>query len=78
LEQQEQMAILENAIEQASFTAGERYVFDNRVMSDAPKTLQEIADALNISRERARQLEAQVLKKIKSAVSKAIRTRLGD
>ena len=40
-------------------------IFDQRIVSDEPRTLQEIADVLNISRERVRQIEHGVLGKLK-------------
>jgi RNA polymerase sigma-32 factor len=46
-------------------TEKERYVVEHRVMSDDPRTLQEIGDNFGISRERARQIEANALRKIR-------------
>lgn len=46
----------------------ESYIILNRVMADDPKTLQEIGSKYNISRERARQIEKQALKKIQLAL----------
>lgn len=46
----------------------ESYIILNRVMADDPKTLQEIGEKYNISRERARQIEKQALKKIQLAL----------
>ena len=43
----------------------ERYIIKNRIMADDPKTLQDIADKFNISRERVRQIEAGALIKLK-------------
>lgn len=40
------------------------YIFDNRIMSDKPMTLQRIADKYNISKERVRQLEERLLKRL--------------
>jgi RNA polymerase sigma-32 factor len=37
-------------------------------MADDPKTLQEIGDIYNITRERARQIEKQALKKLRLAL----------
>ncbi len=39
-------------------------IFDERIMSQNPLTLQEIGDRYSISRERARQLEAKVIKNL--------------
>jgi RNA polymerase sigma-32 factor len=44
------------------------YIFHNRIMSDEPITLQDVGDKYGITRERARQLEARVIKKIKDRI----------
>ncbi|MBI5510803.1 MAG: RNA polymerase factor sigma-32 [Deltaproteobacteria bacterium] len=49
----------------ATLNDKERFIVENRIMSDEPKTLQEIGTYFHISRERARQIEGNVLKKIK-------------
>ena len=46
-------------------TEKERFVLEKRVMADEPLTLQEIGDHFHISRERARQIEANALRKVK-------------
>jgi RNA polymerase sigma-32 factor len=46
----------------------ESYIILNRVMADNPETLQEIGSKYNISRERARQIEKQALKKMQLAL----------
>ena len=38
-------------------------------MSDEPKTLQEVADKFGITRERARQIEAKVVEKLRQHMS---------
>ena len=43
----------------------EKFIFDRRVISEDPVTLQEIGEKFQISRERARQIENRVLKKFK-------------
>jgi len=43
----------------------EQTILESRLLSDDPRTLQDIADAYGISRERVRQIEANLLKKIK-------------
>lgn len=43
----------------------EKMILDKRLLSDDPKTLQEIADKFSISRERVRQIEVNLLKKMK-------------
>lgn len=43
-------------------------VFDTRMMAESPLTLQEIGDKYGITRERARQIETNILKKLKAFV----------
>jgi RNA polymerase sigma-32 factor len=43
----------------------EKYILQNRVLGDPPKTLQEVGDHFGITRERSRQLEERVIEKIK-------------
>lgn len=43
----------------------ELYIFEHRVLSEEPQTLQDIGAHFNISRERARQIESRVVKKFK-------------
>ena len=43
----------------------ERVIFQERLMSDNPQTLQEIADIFGFSRERSRQIEAKVIEKLR-------------
>jgi RNA polymerase sigma-32 factor len=47
----------------------ERIVFSERLMAEEPKTLQEIADQFGITRERARQIEAKVIEKLRQHMS---------
>ena len=46
-------------------TERELEIFDQRIFSDAPVTLQEIGDRYGISRERVRQIEKNVIKKMR-------------
>jgi RNA polymerase sigma-32 factor len=46
----------------------ERYIVINRIMADQPETLQEIGDRFKITRERARQIEKEALKKMREAI----------
>ena len=48
-----------------SLNEKERYIVENRLMTDEPKTLQEIGQHFSISRERARQIEGNVIRKIR-------------
>ena len=52
----------------AKLSERESYIILNRVMAADPQTLQEIGIKYNISRERARQIEKQALKKIQLAL----------
>jgi RNA polymerase sigma-32 factor len=52
----------------ANLSERESYIILNRVMADDPMTLQEIGDKYNITRERARQIEKQALKKVQLAL----------
>lgn len=47
----------------------ERQIVEQRILSETPRTLQEIADEFGISRERVRQLEQNALRRLKSALS---------
>ena len=49
----------------------ERYVIENRIMRDEPPTLQEIGVQLKISRERVRQIEGNIIRKIRNALSES-------
>ena len=43
----------------------ERVIFEKRLVSDEPATLQEIGDQFGVSRERARQIEARLVARLK-------------
>lgn len=60
-------ALLHNKIEEFRKTLSSREleIFELRVFSDSPATLQEIGDKYHISRERVRQIEKNIIKKIK-------------
>lgn len=66
----EERALVRTKVTQAMehLNEKERYIVENRLMSDEPKTLHEIGQHFNISRERARQIEGNVLRKIRSAL----------
>jgi len=50
----------------------ERYIFENRLMSDEPLTLQEIGDKYGVSRERARQIEAGLINRMRDYMREQI------
>ncbi len=47
-------------------------IFDNRIMSENPRTLQELGDKYKISRERVRQIQDRVIKNIKKWLTEEI------
>jgi RNA polymerase sigma-32 factor len=67
MEQNEQVQILKDNIDRLKPDLNEREVFllENRLLSDEPKTLQEIGDKYGITREAARQMEARLIDKLK-------------
>lgn len=66
----EERSLVKQNITAALTTLNEReaYIILNRVMADNPETLQKIGDKYNITRERARQIEKQALKKVQLAL----------
>ncbi|MCL2789028.1 MAG: RNA polymerase factor sigma-32 [Desulfobulbus sp.] len=50
----------------------EQIILTSRLLSDEPKTLQTIADEFNISRERVRQIEVNLLKKLRKQLEKEL------
>ena len=50
----------------------EKVILGKRLLSDEPQTLQTIADQFGISRERVRQIEANLLKKLKKVFEKEL------
>jgi RNA polymerase sigma-32 factor len=64
--------ILHTKVREFKLTLNDRElnIFEKRVFSDSPLTLQEIGEAYNISRERVRQIENNILKKMKTFFKK--------
>lgn len=52
--------------------AKEKVILSSRLLNDEPVTLQTIADQFSISRERVRQIEANLLKKLKAVFEKEV------
>jgi RNA polymerase sigma-32 factor len=50
----------------------ERYIIEQRVMSDKPMTLKELGEHFGFSRERARQLEIRAKEKLKNELKEAM------
>ncbi|MEZ0310797.1 MAG: RNA polymerase sigma factor RpoH [Myxococcota bacterium] len=67
----EEKALVRGKVQQAMRTLNEKeqYIVENRLMTDEPKTLHEIGEHFHISRERARQIEGNVLRKIRTALA---------
>ncbi len=53
-------------------TPREQEIFDSRIFSDTPATLQEIGDRYGISRERVRQVEKNIIKKMREYFKREI------
>jgi len=51
----------------------DKEIFENRLLCDVPKTLQEIADNYGVTRERIRQIEARLIKNLRVYMSEYIR-----
>jgi RNA polymerase sigma-32 factor len=66
VEEREKRKIASRKIAEFSKGLSERelYIFEHRIMTDEPVTLQEIGDHFNISRERARQIEKVLSDKV--------------
>ncbi|TFG92855.1 MAG: RNA polymerase sigma factor RpoH [Syntrophobacterales bacterium] len=66
----DEMALVKKNIAGALEKLNERegYIIRSRVMADDPATLQEIGDRFNITRERARQIEKEALKKLRLVI----------
>ena len=50
----------------------DRQLFDQRLMTDQPRTLQELGDDFGISRERTRQLEMRLMARLKLHLSSSL------
>jgi len=53
-------------------TGKEADIFDNRIMSENPMTLQQLGDRYHISRERIRQIQERIIKKIEKTFTEEI------
>ena len=64
------MALVKRNIAGALEKLNERegYIIRHRIMADDPETLQEIGDRFHVTRERARQIEKDALKKLRVAI----------
>ena len=50
----------------------ERTIFDERMIAESPLTLQEIGDKYGLTRERVRQLEAQLTQKLRAYMAREL------
>jgi RNA polymerase sigma factor, sigma-70 family len=57
---------------QKGLSRRENIIFEKRVLTDEPLTLQELGDQFHVSRERIRQLENKLLKKVKAYLEKEL------
>lgn len=55
-----------------SLEGKERYIFENRLIADEPLTLQDIGDKYGVSRERARQIEAALINRMREFMREVI------
>ncbi len=63
----------ENLAEFAKSLEGkERFIFENRLIADEPLTLQDIGDKYGVSRERARQIEAALINRMREYMRERI------
>ncbi|MDX1763758.1 MAG: RNA polymerase factor sigma-32 [bacterium] len=67
LADQELLRLFDEKLKEFSRTLNkkERAVMERRLLADPPETLQELGDALHVSRERIRQIEKKVITKLK-------------
>ncbi len=72
LVEKEQHQLLRGKVEKAmqGLNEKERYIVEARLLNEEPVTLQEIGDKFQVSRERVRQLESRVIKKLRDAFQK--------
>jgi RNA polymerase sigma-32 factor len=67
LARDELLRLLEDRLPQFKTTLNEKElrILNDRLLADEPKTLQEVADLYGLTRERARQIEAKVIEKLR-------------
>ena len=56
----------------ASLTGKKAFIFDRRIMTEDPLTLEQIGDKFDISRERVRQIESGIVNEIKKEMKKEL------
>ena len=55
-----------------TLTGKERVIFEQRLLAEEPKTLQDIGDAEGVSRERVRQIEKRLIGKLREYLGKEL------
>ena len=75
LEQKELRNLFQQKLAVFAATLDDRYadILRNRILSDTPFTLDDIGKKYNISRERARQLEEKIIKRLRDFMKKEIK-----
>lgn len=71
LERSQLLEILERRLPefQKTLNVREKQLLQERILSESPKTLQEVADDYGLTRERARQIEARLIEKLRNFLS---------
>jgi RNA polymerase sigma-32 factor len=67
--EEKDLALKAVASVRSDLNAKENIILDERLLSEDPSTLQSLGDQFGVSRERVRQLESRVLKKLKERLS---------
>ncbi len=51
----------------------EQVILNDRLLSDSPRTLREIGEEFGVTRERVRQIEARLLKKLREHLAESVK-----
>jgi RNA polymerase sigma-32 factor len=65
----QRMVLLQDAM--SDLNERERHIIQERKLTDEPKTLEELAEVYNVSRERIRQIEVRAFEKLQQAMKRA-------
>lgn len=73
LEREELLKHLKKHVDEVAKELNDRdlYIFKNRILSDEPITLQDVGEKFGITRERARQLESRIIKKVREKLEES-------
>jgi RNA polymerase sigma-32 factor len=58
-----------------ALNARERRIFEERHLADEPRTLDDLAEELGVSRERVRQIEVRAFEKVQAAAKNTVKQR---